>query len=114
MYQLFSTTDVTTKAGMAQLEETVAALLKGERGKCAFVRSEAFVKLRIRALYRREQDPLARPLSAETDGVKVTLTPAGTALVYIACPDAEPPEDAHDAALGKRKERPCDEPFAAT
>ena len=108
MFQLFTTVDVTSKAGMSELEETVASLLRGERGKCAFVRSEAFVKLRIRALYRRD---LSSPISAETDGVKVTLTPAGTALVYIACADA--PVEEEDAALGKRKDRPTDELYAA-
>jgi hypothetical protein len=100
MLQLFTSIVATSKAGMGQLEETVTGLLGGEKGKCAFVRSEAFVRLRIQALYRRDLD---RPMSAETDGLKVTLTPDGTALVYIACPDA--PKTEADSELGKRRER---------
>lgn len=105
MLQLFASIVATSKQGMSQLEETVTCLLGGEKGKCAFVRSEAFVRLRIQALYRRDAD---RPVSAETDGLRVTLVPDGTALVYITCPDApkEPAEDdPHEAGLGKRKDR---------
>jgi hypothetical protein len=109
MLQLFASIAATSKTGMGQLEETVTGLLGGEKGKCAFVRSEAFVRLRIQALYRRDMN---RPISAETDGLKVTLTPDGTALVYIACPDA-PRTEADGSELGKRRERPEEDVWAA-
>jgi hypothetical protein len=110
MLQLFTSIVATSKVGMGQLEETVTGLLGGEKGKCAFVRSEAFVRLRIQALYRRDLD---RPMSAETDGLKVTLTPDGTALVYIACPDAPKTDETTDSELGKRRERPDEDVWAA-
>jgi hypothetical protein len=55
---------------------------------------------------------MSRPISAETDGLKVTLTPDGTALVYIACPDA-PRTEADGSELGKRRERPEEDVWAA-
>jgi hypothetical protein len=80
--KIFST-QVANKEDMARLEASIVDLLGGEHHKCAFIRSEAFVKLRLRALYRRG-DTSAPAISAYWEGLKVTLTQGGTVCVYIA------------------------------
>jgi hypothetical protein len=106
LQKLFSIT-VSSKQDMARLEEVVVQLLGGEHNKCAFTRSHEFVKLRLRALYHRKQDPpRTSNISVYGEGLKITLTPSGMACVFITDPCFEPiAPDADDAAysgLGKR------------
>jgi hypothetical protein len=42
---------VTTPEDMAVVEATIASSLGGEGGKCAFLRSQSFLALRLAALY---------------------------------------------------------------
>ena len=107
---------VTNKQDMAKLEEVVASLLGGERGKCSFIRSHEFVQLRLKALYPRKQDAVrTQNISVYCEGLKLTLTPTGTMFVLTTEPYVEPQEELDDAPdspfpepLGKRALRPWD------
>jgi len=96
--------EVTSAGDMARLEQVVSELLGGEHNKCAFIRSEAFLRLRICALYRR--GTLESPVSAYWEGLKVSLTPSGTVCVYVteACVEEAPKleQDPDHGVLGKR------------
>lgn len=107
MLRLICSVDVTTPGGMSQLEECVGELLGGEHHKCAFVRSEAFVRLRLRALYHRrgsrDVETASGMFSAFWEGLKVTLSPSGTAFVYVteACVEDTPTPAAACGPLGR-------------
>jgi hypothetical protein len=98
--------EVGSASDMARLEQVISELLGGEHNKCAFIRSEAFLRLRICALYRR--GTFDSPVSAFWEGVKVSLTPSGTACVYVteACVEEAPKltatGEAESPVLGKR------------
>ena len=94
---------VGNKEDMARLEAGIVDLLGGEHHKCAFIRSEAFVKLRLRALYGRG-DTSSPTVSAYWEGLKVTLTQGGTACVYIAdaCVEEAPVEEGVSTLPKKR------------
>lgn len=109
MQKIFAV-QVRNKADMAQLEEVVVGLLGGEHHRCAFLRSEDFVKLRTQALYRRARDDagcVQRSVYAE--GIKITLDPAGNACVFLSNPFEEIAQEDQEKAsitsldLGKRK-----------
>ncbi len=111
MLQKLFSISVASKGDMAELEAVVVGLLGGEHGKCAFIRSQEFVKLRLHALYHRKHDPpRTSNIIVYGEGLKITLTPSGTACVFITDPCFEPiepsaPNDADDispSSLGKR------------
>lgn len=91
MLRMIMSSDVASSEDMARVEEAIAEMLGGEHHKCAFVRSEAFVRLRLSALYRRGE-PRDGPLTAFWDGLKVMLTPSGKVCVYAceACVEEVP------------------------
>jgi hypothetical protein len=101
----FCSMDIQSPDDMARLEETIGELLGCEHHKCAFVRSEAFVRLRLRALYHRcqqngEDDWL---VSAFWEGLKVTLTPGGTVIVYVTEPCVEETPEAVLRLAGRKR-----------
>lgn len=104
---------VETKEDMARVEEVVGGLLGGEYNKCAFTRSNEFIKLRLYALYPRKSDGV-RPcnISVYGEGLKITLTPSGTVCVFITDPCFEPAHSPVAAdvptGLGKRSMRKWD------
>ena len=107
MLRMVFSIEVTSANDMARLEQVVSELLGGEHNKCAFIRSEAFLRLRICALYRRGAND--SPISAFWEGLKVSLTPSGTACVYVteACVEEAPRNEkevveTESAGLGKR------------
>jgi hypothetical protein len=95
---------VGNKEDMARLEAGIVDLLGGEHHKCSFIRSEAFVKLRLRALYGRGDASSAPTVSAYWEGLKVTLTQGGTVCVYIAdaCVEEAPVEEEPSSLPRKR------------
>lgn len=99
----FCSIDIQGPEDFARLEETIGELLGGEHHKCAFVRSEAFVRLRLRALYRRAWGETDWLVSAFWEGLKVTLTPAGTAIVYVTEPCVEETPEAVLRLAGRKR-----------
>lgn len=105
----FCSIDIRGPEDFARLEETIGELLGCEHHKCAFVRSEAFVRLRLRALYHRAPDQGSGHdwlVSAFWEGLKVTLTPGGTVIVYVTEPCVEEtPEAVQNLVVGRKRGR---------
>jgi len=80
---------------MLLLEETIMKLLGGEQNKCALLRSQEFVNLRLRALYNRGPD---RPAIVYGEGLKIFLDTEKQARVYL----LELGFDTDPTYLGKR------------
>lgn len=87
MLQKLFSIRVSGKDDMARLEEVVVGLLGGEHHRCAFLRSEEFVRLRNYALYCHEKT-CAR--SVHIEGLKIVLTSTGKACVYLTDPCVVP------------------------
>ena len=85
-------------ADLLEAERVIAACLRGESGRCSFLRSEAYVRLRLAALY----SPSPAPVVAYHERLRVSLAPDGRLSVYWA--DQSEPPDAR--VLGSR----CFEP----
>jgi len=94
LYKVFSI-QVKTKEDMAKLEEALVSLLGGEQSKCAMMRSQEFINIRLRALYNRGP---AEAIVVYGEKVKICLTPEKNADIYL----MELGIDAVPALLGKR------------
>lgn len=86
---------IKTTDDMGRLEEALVRLVGGERSKCALVRSQDFVNLRLRALYDR--GPSDR-IVVYGERIKVCLESDKTAEIYL----IELGIDGVPALLGKR------------
>jgi hypothetical protein len=102
MLQKVFTIKIEGKDDMSRLEEVVVGLLGGEHHRCSFLRSGEFVRLRNLALYHKFRSGDETALhSVHLEGLKITLTPTGTACVYItdACVVPVPPPPATASAI---------------
>lgn len=86
---------IQSKEDMARLEEALVSLLGGERSKCALIRSQEFVNIRLRALYDRGP---AERIVVYGERVKVCLELDKTADIYL----IELGVDAVPVLMGKR------------
>ena len=59
---------------LAEAEAVIAKCLRGEGGRCVFLRSEAYTRLRLAALYGS-----GGPQQAEHERLRVTLLPSSDA-----------------------------------
>jgi len=82
---------------MSAVELEIAARFKGVGGKCSFLRSASYQRLRLRALYEQH---LSGEYAVYHNGLKLTLFEGNLTVEWTkpACED-----DAQDDALGKRK-----------
>lgn len=71
---------VESKDDMAKLEDALVCLMGGERSKCALIRSQDFVNIRLRALYDR--GPSER-IVVYGERVKVCLELDKTVEIYL-------------------------------
>ena len=94
LYKVFSI-QVKTKEDMSRLEEALVSLLGGEQSKCALVRSQEFINIRLRALYNRGP---SEAIVVYGERVKICLDPDKNADVYL----MELGVDAIPSLLGKR------------
>ena len=88
---------IESKEDMNQLEKTLVGLLGGEQGKCAFMRSNEYVALRLRAL--DPKDAIDKPVVVYGEGIKLSLNPDRTLDLYL----LEMGVDDDVSMLGKRK-----------
>lgn len=93
-----------TMDDLSAVEFEIAARFKGERGKCAFLRSAAFQRLRLRALYQPE---LEDEFIVYFNGLKMTLCNRLVTIEWTRCHFEEGDVDEGDT-LRKRK-RLCDD-----
>ena len=96
---------IQSKDDMAKLEDALVRLMGGERSKCALIRSQEFINIRLRALYDRGP---AERIVVYAERVKVCLESDKTADIYL----AELGIDSVPVLLGKR-DCPEDEPQPA-
>jgi hypothetical protein len=90
MHQKVYTIQIKNPKDMNSLEQTLASLLGGEHNKCAFIRSQEFIALRLRALYGRSPSAQAAASSVVYgEGLKITLDPDNHASVYLVSPSIE-------------------------
>jgi hypothetical protein len=81
LFKVFSIT-IDTCRDMASLEDKLRGLLGGEHSKkCAFMRSQEYIALRLTALYRKET--IRNPVVVYSEGVKVCLNPDWSVDVYM-------------------------------
>jgi hypothetical protein len=98
---------IRTKKDMAELEDTITTLLGGEQGKCALIRSQDFLALRLRALYGRES---GRPLVVYGEGLKIALDLDNVGSVSLLNPPPiDPVDEAYEAYMLGKRPRPEDE-----
>jgi hypothetical protein len=95
--------NITSKEDMAVLESTVGSLLGGEQNKCALVRSQEFIKLRLSALYGRGE----RAMSVYGGDLQIKLDADRTVTVYHLSFGV----DQDETLLGKRAECEPDTDF---
>ena len=100
MQKIFSV-QVQHKSDMAQVEELVVSLLGGEHHRCAFLRSEEFVKLRTQALYHRARDDARVHRCVHVEGLKITLDPSGNVCVFLVDPFSMSGNDVQGGDGGK-------------
>ena len=79
LYEIFSI-QIKSREDMSTLEDTISRLLGGEQRKCALLRSQEFVNLRLRALYDRGPDRLPVVYG---EGLKISLDSDKHARVYL-------------------------------
>lgn len=92
---------IQTKEDMAKLEDALVRLTGGERSKCALIRAQEFVNLRLRALYDRGP---AERIVVYGERVKICLESDKTVDIYL----MELGVEGVPALLGKRS-YPCDD-----
>jgi hypothetical protein len=68
-----------TKEEFAAVEQEIAARFKGDRGKCSFLRSSAFQRLRIRALYQQSEEDF----TVYYNGMKIVLSNGQVKMQWI-------------------------------
>ncbi len=86
------------KDDMTQIETFVGGLLGSKHSRCALVRSQDFIKLRLCALYDRG-DP---PMTVYGEGVQVCLDQDKNVTVYLLSNSVVDPEAS--VLLGKRRD----------
>ena len=94
LYKVFSI-HVKTKEDMDKMEQALVSLLGGEQSKCALMRSQEFINIRLRALYDRGP---AENIVVYGERVKICLDPEKHAEIYL----MELGVDSVPALLGKR------------
>lgn len=94
---------VQDKSDMDVLESTVGRLLGGEQNKCALVRSQEFIKLRLSALYGRGD----KVMSVYGGDLQISLDSDRMVTVYHLSSGVDPDE----SLLGKRVECEPDTDF---
>lgn len=105
MASLVFSRKIASQRDMGELEDTLSSLLGGEQHKCAFVRSQDFVRLRLLALYKA---PPPRLLVVYGEGLKITLDSDKVASVFLLNPMLDPEPR---LAGGKRAEPDDDDSF---
>jgi len=84
-YQSHTVTErhIRNKQDMQEIEETITRQLGGEGHRCAFLRSRAYIKLRVAALYQTHSSTVCH--AAFSGRLSVTMVPAegGSPLVSV-------------------------------
>jgi hypothetical protein len=81
LFKVFSII-VRSNEDMVRLESIVRGLLGGEQSKkCAFMRSQEYIALRLLALYKREI--ISKPMVVYSEGVKVCLNPDWSVDIFM-------------------------------
>ena len=101
---------IKSQADLAEAETAIVRCLRGESGRCGFLRSEAYARLRLAALYS-VRSGVDETLEACHDRLRVTLQPSGVLSVSWVDPSEAPDTDFIAAfglepgpvGLGKRK-----------
>lgn len=62
---------ITATRDMDDIEAAITRELGGENGRCAFLRSQSYLRLRMAALYRDDRD--RTPCTVYHEGLKVSL-----------------------------------------
>lgn len=78
--------DVKTPADFVAVERHVATLLKSDDSRCSFLRSEPFARIRLHAVYRRD-DPMTPPPCWGPEGICVEIN---NRLVSVEIKDQRP------------------------
>jgi len=86
---------------MVELESMVGSLLGGEDNKCSLIRSSDFVKLRLRALYDREEKGGSLPMHVFGEGLQISLDQGNVVSVYLLSMSVD-----DDVILGKKRGEP--------
>ena len=80
---------ITATRDMDDIEAAITRELGGENGRCAFLRSQSYLRLRMTALYR--DDRVRTPCTVYHEGLKVSLvwTENGkqVTLQHVHCPE---------------------------
>lgn len=94
---------ITATRDMDDIEAAITRELGGENGRCAFLRSQNYLRLRMAALYRDERD--RTPCTVYHEGLKVSLgwTANGkqVTLQHFNCPEYQ---DELDAAQQRKSQ----------
>ena len=100
--------EIKTKKDMTVLEDMITSLLGGEQGKCALIRSQDFLALRLRALYGRES---GRPLVVYGEGLKIMLDMDNVGSISLLNPaPIDPVDEVYEAYMLGKRLRTEDEP----
>lgn len=80
---------ITATRDMDEIEAAITLELGGENGRCSFLRSQSYLRLRMAALYRDDRD--RTPCTVYHEGLKVSLgwTENGkrVTLQHFSCPE---------------------------
>lgn len=76
---LIKTMPASTQEEFSAVEQEIAARFKGDRGKCSFLRSSAFQRLRIRALYQKSEEDF----TVYYNGMKIVLSDGNVKMQWI-------------------------------
>jgi hypothetical protein len=87
---------IQSKEDMSLLESTVGSLLRGEHNKCALIRCNEFIQLRLCALYGKG----VPPIHVYGEGLQISLDANNVVSVYLLTSFVE----ADEGLLGKRSE----------
>jgi hypothetical protein len=101
---------ITSTRDMDDIESAITAELGGENHRCAFLRSQSYLRLRIAALYKAEQAPytayfstLKVALDWTNDGKRVTLQ-------RVDCLEFQDEEDPPECCEPQGALSPCKRP----
>ena len=87
---------IQSKEDMSLLESTIGGLLRGEHNKCALIRCNEFIQLRLCALYGKGK----APIHVYGEGLQISLDKSNVVSVYLLTSYVE----ADEGLLGKRSE----------
>ena len=96
MRQKVFTLQIQGKEDMSLLESTIGGLLRGEHNKCALIRCNEFIQLRLCALYGKG----IPPIHVYGEGLQRSLDASNVVSVYLLMSYVE----ADEGLLGKRSE----------